>query len=304
MARVSAVCFKNPLHPNPNARKRVCAYAWPTARFECVVKLTHRVTATAAHHRSMIASQHARMKITLTRAAHAADPAVAEMFQPDGKLCRELCTSVQAALRDSRASDTGLFAALSALLSDPGQLEPSPVVMASQMFPPAGSTAGGGARGGPVLPTQASANPRPPGAAARLQEQKVPQFSSHAAVVDVLPEGCEDSEPFLSMHVAQTLQVLMCALGGLRQLRLLPDEVKRACGDVCHACVKVLEGVYDASDKLCAPLPHLHYACPNGRHPSAQFRQVSPPSRDIWNCHAYAGRRGDTELTRRCSCQR
>lgn len=204
---------------------------------------------------------------SLTHAPHAADPAVAEMFEPDGRLCRALCATVNAALRDSRDSDAGLFAALSALLSDPGALEPPPVVMASQIFPVAGPAAGGGTRGGSMLGTQAAATHRPPGAAARLQERPVPQFSSHAAAVDVLPEGCEDAGPFLSMHVAQTLQVLMCALGGLRQLRLLPDEVKLVCGSVCQACIKVLEGVYDASDKLCAPPPHVCHACPTPQPP-------------------------------------
>lgn len=172
---------------------------------------------------------------------------MAELFQHGGRLSRALCAAIQTALCDSRPSvapAAGLFAALASLLSDPRQLEAAPVVMGTQMFPAIGTAR--------AVATQAGAASRTQGAAARPQEPPAPLFSTHGATVDVLPEGCEDAEPFLSMHVVQTLQVLLCALGGLRQLRLLPDEVERACGDACQACVQVLEGVYSESDKLCA----------------------------------------------------
>lgn len=160
------------------------------------------------------------------------------------------CGTLEAALDDSHPA-AGLHAALTALLSSPEHLAPAPVAMASQMFPVGGPSAAA-VRGPPGVTTQAAA--RHPGASAgRPNDRAGPRFSCHAAVPDILPEGCEDAEPFLSMHVAQALQVLMHALGGLRQLRLLPDAVKRACGNACRACVQVLEAVYNASDKLCAP---------------------------------------------------
>eukprot|EP00892_Ulva_mutabilis_P002521 jgi/Ulvmu1/1226/UM109_0024.1 len=186
-------------------------------------------------------------------APHDADEALLTLFHSTGKVHAVLCEVLRAALHDTQRAGggaTGVYAALSALLSAPEHLAPAPVVMGSQVFPMCGSSATP-VRGPSGLTTQAAATPRVPGGAvSRLQEPKGPLFSSHAAVQDVFPDGSEGAEPFLSMHAAQTLQVLLCALGGLGQLRLMPDDTKRACGDACRACVQVLEGVYEASDKL------------------------------------------------------